>query len=150
MTGDANSSDLTPEIYWRPGCPYCSSLRRQPKRWGVVASWRNIWEDEKAAEFVRSVNAGNETVPTVRVGAQTLTNPTGAQVAQLARRAAAVAFGQRLANGRRRPPVGQVAEWQAMRAAHRMDVANGSRARRSVAGGPSPEGTASGILLTSG
>lgn len=83
MTGDANSSDLTPEIYWRPGCPYCSSLRRQPKRWGVVASWRNIWEDEKAAEFVRSVNAGNETVPTVRVGAQTLTNPTGAQVAQL-------------------------------------------------------------------
>lgn len=83
MTSAAERSDLIPEIYWRPGCPYCSALRRQLKRRAVVASWRNIWQDEQAAEFVRSVNAGNETVPTVRVGAQVLTNPTGAQVARM-------------------------------------------------------------------
>lgn len=45
--------------------------------------WHNIWDDEQARAFVRSVNNGDETVPTVRVGPTTLTNPSGAQVARL-------------------------------------------------------------------
>ena len=45
--------------------------------------WHNIWEDPDAREFVRSANAGNETVPTVRVGSRTLTNPGARQVAAL-------------------------------------------------------------------
>jgi mycoredoxin len=69
------------EVFWRPGCPYCSTLRRQLERRGVPAAWRNIWDDEHARAFVASVNAGNETVPTVRVGPMTLTNPSWRQLA---------------------------------------------------------------------
>lgn len=43
--------------------------------------WRNIWDDEQARAFVASANAGNETVPTVRIGQVTLTNPTWRQIA---------------------------------------------------------------------
>lgn len=71
------------EVFWRPGCPFCSALRADLERQGIVADWRNIWEDERAAEIVRSVNGGNETVPTVRVGSTFLTNPTGRQVRDL-------------------------------------------------------------------
>jgi len=51
----------------------------------VAANWRNIWDDDQARVFVRSVNAGSETVPTVRIGATVLTNPRSAQVAELSR-----------------------------------------------------------------
>ncbi len=67
-------------MFWRPGCPYCSTLRRVLSRRQVPAIWRNIWTDESARSFVRSVNAGNETVPTVRIGAQVLTNPNWEQL----------------------------------------------------------------------
>lgn len=71
------------EVYWRPGCPFCASLRRDLNRRGIPSHWHNIWTDDAARKFVQSVNNGNETVPTVRVGAQTLSNPSGAQVAAL-------------------------------------------------------------------
>lgn len=78
--------DVSPpaaEVFWRPGCPYCTMLRRDLSRRGIDATWRNIWEDDEARHYVRSVNRGNETVPTVRVGERTLTNPSGGQVAVL-------------------------------------------------------------------
>jgi len=59
-------------------------LRRALARRGVAATWRDIWDDEDARGFVRSVNGGCETVPTVRVGATVLTNPSGTQVARAA------------------------------------------------------------------
>ena len=68
------------EVFWRPGCPYCSSLRRTLSRRHVPATWHNIWDDGSARDFVRSVNSGNETVPTVRIGAHVLTNPSWAQL----------------------------------------------------------------------
>lgn len=71
------------DVYWRPGCPYCSALRSDLSRLEVPVRWHNIWEDPDARQFVRSVNAGNETVPTVRVGSRTLTNPGAKQVAAL-------------------------------------------------------------------
>ncbi len=71
------------EVYWRPGCPYCSALRRDLSRRGVPARWHNIWTDADARAFVRSANSGSETVPTVRIGSTTLTNPRGGQVATL-------------------------------------------------------------------
>ena len=71
------------DVYWRPGCPYCAALRRDLLRLKVPTRWHNIWDDPDASQFVRSVNAGNETVPTVRVGSTTLTNPRGVQVATL-------------------------------------------------------------------
>lgn len=69
-------------IHWRPGCGFCSALlqgvEQTPLRYDTV----NIWEDEEAAAFVRSVADGNETVPTVRVGDVALVNPTPRQLLQ--------------------------------------------------------------------
>jgi len=62
-------------IYWRPGCVYCARLRGRLRRTGRRAVWVNIWQDEEAAAFVRSVNDGNETVPTVVIDDHTITNP---------------------------------------------------------------------------
>lgn len=63
-------------VYWRPGCPFCARLRRGLGGQRHAALWVNIWADEDAAAFVRSVNDGNETVPTVVVGASGVwTNP---------------------------------------------------------------------------
>ncbi len=69
-------------VYWRPGCPFCAGLFRSLERAGIEAGMRNIWEDEDAAAFVRSVADGNETVPTVTVGEYALVNPTGPEVMQ--------------------------------------------------------------------
>lgn len=63
-------------VYWRPGCPFCSGLLRSMERYGLRPELHNIWEDEDAAAFVRSVARGNETVPTVTVGDHALVNPT--------------------------------------------------------------------------
>ncbi|GAA4963853.1 glutaredoxin domain-containing protein [Kineococcus glutinatus] len=82
--GRAEADDI-PEVFWRPGCPFCMKLRVDLKLRRVHARWRNIWEDPAAREFVRSVNGGDETVPTVRLGSTTLTNPPGSKVAALVR-----------------------------------------------------------------
>jgi glutaredoxin-like protein len=71
------------EVYWRPGCPYCAALRRGLARRGVPSRWHDIWRDDDARRFVRAVNGGCETVPTVRVGQTTLINPSAARVAAL-------------------------------------------------------------------
>jgi glutaredoxin-like protein len=67
-------------VYWRPGCVFCSSLLRGLDRAGLVYDQRNIWQDEDDAAFVRSVAAGNETVPTVVVGEVAMVNPTAREV----------------------------------------------------------------------
>ena len=69
-----------PVVYWRPGCPFCLLLERGLGRSGLAYERRDIWDDPDAAAVVRAANAGNETVPTVVVGAVTLTNPTAGQV----------------------------------------------------------------------
>lgn len=67
-------------IYWRPGCPFCMRLRARLGKKADDATWINIWEDQDAAEFVRSVNDGNETVPTVVLDGESFTNPDPSQV----------------------------------------------------------------------
>lgn len=67
-------------VYWRPRCPFCARLRWGLRRMNVVSEELNIWEVPNAAAFVRSVNGGDETVPTVVVGATTMLNPTPRQV----------------------------------------------------------------------
>lgn len=62
-------------IYWRPGCVFCARLRRRLGRLGRSATWINIHRDGGAAAFVRGVNHGNETVPTVVVDGEARTNP---------------------------------------------------------------------------
>lgn len=75
MSTPPAEDSVVAEVFWRPGCRYCSALWRDLSRQGAPTSWHNIWADEQASQFVRSVNRGSETVPTVRVGSQTLTNP---------------------------------------------------------------------------
>ena len=58
-------------VYWRPGCPFCSSLRGGLHRAGLPFREVDIWSDRDAAAFVRSVARGNETVPTVSIGIAT-------------------------------------------------------------------------------
>jgi hypothetical protein len=54
-------------------------LRRVPAR------WINIWKDPAAAEFVRSVANGNETVPTVIIDGEAVVNPPPRRVIAAAR-----------------------------------------------------------------
>jgi mycoredoxin len=70
-------------VYWRPGCWYCSRLFGGLDRGGIKAERRNIWEDDEARRFVREHNGGNETVPTVAIGDQVLTNPPAGVVVGL-------------------------------------------------------------------
>lgn len=67
-------------VYWRPGCGFCSSLRRQLDRAEIPHELVNIWEVEGAAGVVRSHANGNETVPTVVIGPVGLVNPSLDQI----------------------------------------------------------------------
>ncbi len=75
-------------FYWRPGCPFCVSLRRGLSRRGIPFEAVNIWENPDAAARVRAAAGGNETVPTVVIGDEALVNPSVAQVESLIRHAA--------------------------------------------------------------
>jgi glutaredoxin len=69
-----------PLIYWRPGCTFCVRLRLVLGSSGRRAVWVNVRRDPAASARVRSVNGGNETVPTVFVGDVHRTNPAPAWV----------------------------------------------------------------------
>jgi len=49
-------------VHWRPGCPYCATLRLGLRSARVPATWVNIWEDRAAAARVRAITGGDETV----------------------------------------------------------------------------------------
>jgi glutaredoxin len=72
-------------FYWRPGCGFCAVLRQRLVASGVALDERNIWSDDEAAAFVRSVARGNETVPTVVVRGEALVNPPADRVLDLLR-----------------------------------------------------------------
>ena len=76
MTADAV------HYYWRPGCPFCSMLRRGLDKAGIETVDHNIWEDPDDAATVRHYANGNETVPTVVIGDVGLVNPSAKQVAE--------------------------------------------------------------------
>lgn len=70
-------------MYSTPWCGYCHRLKSQLEREGIGYAVVNIEQDPAAAEFVMSVNRGNQTVPTVRFpDGSTLTNPSIVQVKQ--------------------------------------------------------------------
>lgn len=70
-------------VYWRPGCTFCLALRTRIGKYADRAAWVNIWEDQEAAAYVRSVNNGNETVPTVVINGEPHTNPRPTMVRRL-------------------------------------------------------------------
>lgn len=71
----AAANDGAPIIYWRASCSFCLQMRLSLGKMGRRAHWVNIKHDPDAAAFVRSVNGGNETVPTVVMHGQPVTNP---------------------------------------------------------------------------
>ena len=56
-------------------CPYCDRLLRRFDAAAVVYRLHNIWEDDSAKRFVKQHNHGNETVPTVALDGEVVTNP---------------------------------------------------------------------------
>jgi mycoredoxin len=68
-------------VYSTTWCGYCHRLTSQLDREGITYTIVDIERDASAAEFVMSVNGGNQTVPTVRFpSGATMTNPNIAQV----------------------------------------------------------------------
>jgi mycoredoxin len=87
---DAEGDDLSQRgvvVYWRPGCMFCIRLRWSLGRLARRAEWVDIWADSGAAAYVRGVNGGNETVPTVVVDGTPHTNPEVALVRRALQRA---------------------------------------------------------------
>ncbi len=71
------------EFYWRPGCGFCGRLYRGLDALGIAVVERNIWDDPAAAQRVREVARGHETVPTIIIGDRALVNPSPQEVADL-------------------------------------------------------------------
>nr|WP_281356970.1 mycoredoxin [Fodinicola acaciae] len=68
-------------MYSTPWCGYCKRLKAQMNREAIPFAEVDIERDPKAAEFVMSVNGGNQTVPTLLFADGTaMTNPSLAQV----------------------------------------------------------------------
>ncbi|WP_018252292.1 mycoredoxin [Salinispora mooreana] len=68
-------------MYSTPWCGYCHRLKSQLDREGITYEVVDIEQEPAAAEFVMSVNGGNQTVPTLRFAdGSALTNPTIRQV----------------------------------------------------------------------
>ncbi|BCJ72440.1 mycoredoxin [Catellatospora bangladeshensis] len=76
-------------MYSTTWCGYCHRLRSQLDREGIDYTVIDIEQDPNAADFVMSVNGGNQTVPTVRFAdGSALTNPS---IIQVKERLAAIA-----------------------------------------------------------
>ena len=64
-------------MYSTTWCGFCHRLRTQLDREGIGYQVVDIEQDPAAAQFVMSVNGGNQTVPTILFeDGSTLTNPT--------------------------------------------------------------------------
>jgi len=71
------------DLYWRPGCGFCSILRRQLDKLGIERVEHDIWADPADAAVVRRHAGGNETVPTVVIGEIGLVNPSATAVVEV-------------------------------------------------------------------
>lgn len=67
-------------VYWRRGCPFCKRLQLVLGRRVRDVVWVDVWADDEASAYVRSVNGGDEVVPTVVIAGAPHTNPPPRQV----------------------------------------------------------------------
>jgi mycoredoxin len=68
-------------MYTTPWCGYCRNLKKQLARDGIEMAEVDIERDLAAAQYVMSVNGGNQTVPTVVFpDGAVLVNPSASQV----------------------------------------------------------------------
>jgi mycoredoxin len=74
-------SDAPLTMYTTSWCGFCFRLKTALKAEGITYAEVDIESDPAAAEFVMSVNGGNQTVPTVKFAdGSTLTNPSAREV----------------------------------------------------------------------
>jgi mycoredoxin len=70
-------------MYSTSWCGYCHRLKSQLDREGIAYEVVDIEQEPAAADFVMSVNGGNQTVPTLKFDdGSALTNPSIVQVKQ--------------------------------------------------------------------
>ncbi len=68
-------------MYTTSWCGYCFRLKTALKAEGISYTEVDIESDPGAAEFVMSVNGGNQTVPTLKFAdGSTLTNPSAREI----------------------------------------------------------------------
>ena len=68
-------------MYTTSWCGFCFRLKTALKADGIAYTEIDIESDPAAAEFVMSVNSGNQTVPTVEFAdGSTLTNPSAREI----------------------------------------------------------------------
>jgi mycoredoxin len=68
-------------MYTTAWCGFCKRLKRQLAAEGIEMVEVDIEQDPAAADYVMSVNGGNQTVPTVLFpDGSALTNPSAADV----------------------------------------------------------------------
>ena len=68
-------------MYSTSWCGYCHRLKSQLDREGIAYEVVDIEQEPAAADFVMSVNGGNQTVPTLKFDdGSALTNPSIVQV----------------------------------------------------------------------
>jgi len=68
-------------MYSTPWCGYCHRLKSQLDREGIAYDVVDIEQDPAAADYVMSVNGGNQTVPTMKFDdGSAMTNPSIVQV----------------------------------------------------------------------
>lgn len=81
-------------MYTTSWCGFCRNLKSQLGRLGIEMAEVDIERDEAAAEFVMSVNGGNQTVPTVLFpDGSVMVNPSASQVREHLAVVSAVAEG---------------------------------------------------------
>ncbi len=68
-------------VYGRPGCPRVYPVRTFLKNAEIEYTYIDIYQDDEARERVRSINTGNESVPTIVFSdGSTLTEPSSAEL----------------------------------------------------------------------
>ena len=74
-------SDAPLTMYTTSWCGFCFRLKTALKAEGISYTEIDIESDPAAAEFVMSVNGGNQTVPTLKFAdGSTMTNPSAREV----------------------------------------------------------------------
>lgn len=67
-------------VYWRKGCPFCKRLQLVLGKRVDDVVWVDVWAHPEASAYVRSVNNGDEVVPTVVIAGAPRTNPPPREV----------------------------------------------------------------------
>jgi mycoredoxin len=68
-------------MYSTSWCGFCHRLKSQLDREGIAYEVVDIEQDQAAADYVMSVNGGNQTVPTIKFDdGSALTNPSIVQL----------------------------------------------------------------------